>query len=234
MSFEFFLGAYWPARKESIERCADRLLAFFAELVKCDGAFATWYEKGRSSGEALKKPANVESREYLLMRLDRGRNRRDTDHAVIEDLGFRADFWNGRGKGRAASLGVKCGLYSKARLGNCVTMRLPGDLGELGQASRMVEVLAVVARHWEPDWAGVMSSAAMDARSFNAGSPFVDWMVYVRQKIASVPPPSSVTYLGDGGSLIIVQPEPPVVGNADHEARIRLIDGILHRGVTAS
>lgn len=231
MNHRFFLGAYWPARQESIDQCADRLLSFFSELAECDEVFSSWRETGWSRKQAVEKTAEVSNREYLLKRLDRGRNRRDIGHEIIEELGFSVHFWNGREKGKAVGLHVNCGLHwispaPNASLGNCVTLDLPEDLGELRQTERTVRVLAAAARAWEPDWAGVMSKESMTVRSFDAKVPFVDWMVYIPRKIGGVSPPSRVIGLEDIGSIIIVHPVPPENG-IEEILRIREIEELL-------
>jgi len=214
MTRRYMLGAYWAARKESVEQCADRLHVFLADLATCDPALATWYERGRSRKEALEKRADVGDQNYLLSLLDRGRNRRDIGRTVIEELGFGGGLWNGGKEGKEAGLSVKCGLYwaspkSNASMSNCVILDLPEDLGELNQTGRMARVLVAAARAWEPDWAGVMSKNAMSERAFNAKVPFVDWMVFVPRKISGAPSPSSVVELRGLGSLVIVQPVAP-------------------------
>jgi hypothetical protein len=230
---DFFVGAYWLSRKESIEQCADRLRKFFVALTASDPVLATWLEKGRSRKQALEKTADIREQSYLLGLLDRGRNRRDVGGTVIEELGFRVGLWNGGNGEKAAGLSITCGLYwtspnPNASLSNCVTLDLPEDLGELKQAERMCGVLAAVAQAWEPDWAGVMSREAMNARAFDAKIPFVDWMVYVPRRIDGVLSPSSVVEF-ESGSLIVVQPDPPAVNNRADQENIRRIENILRQ-----
>jgi hypothetical protein len=234
MSSGFFVGAYWAARKESIDQCADRLHRFFVDLAACDPTLATWYEKGRSHKQALEKQAEIRDSSYLLSLLDRGRHRRDVGRTVMEELGFRVGLWNGGSENKTAGLNITCGLYwtspnPNASMSNCLTLDLPEDLGELKHAERMACVLAAIAREWEPDWAGVISRDAMSARAFNAKAPFVDWMVFIPRKIDGVPAPSSVMQL-ENGSLIVVQPDPPAVNNAEAQERIRKIESILRQG----
>jgi hypothetical protein len=40
----FDLRAYWNARQESIDHCADRLLHFFADLTLCDPTLKQWFK----------------------------------------------------------------------------------------------------------------------------------------------------------------------------------------------
>ncbi len=76
----------------------------------------------------------------------------------------------------------------------------------------MRPVLAAVANAWEPDWAGVMSDEAMQRRKFDAGKPFVDWMLYISDKwLPKVPtfePPATADRPA-AGTIIVVQEEPP-------------------------
>src|SRR5580704_12438804 len=103
MAQGYLLRVSWPPRQESIERCADRLELFFKTLADCDPALQSWYEQARSRKAALSKPAAVGDRQYLLKQLERGRNRRDTDRSVIEELGFLVGLWNGADDDHAIS-----------------------------------------------------------------------------------------------------------------------------------
>src|SRR3989442_863361 len=95
MTSRYMLGAYWPARQESIEECGNRLGRFLTELAMCDPVFAIWCERGRSRKEASERHVAVEDRHDLLDLLDRGRNRRDVGRDVIDELGFNVGLWNG-------------------------------------------------------------------------------------------------------------------------------------------
>lgn len=229
------VAGYWSARKESIERCADRLCRFLADLATCDPALATWREKGRSRKQAMRIHVDMGDHNYVLSLLDRGRNRRDVGHAVIEELGFHVGLWNGGNKKSAAGLSITCGLYwtspnAESSMTNFVVLDLPEDLGDLKQADRMSRVLAAVARAWEPEWAGVMSRDAMSARTFSAKAPFVDWMVFVPRRVSGVFPPSSLVQL-ENGSLIVVQPDPLAANNAETQESIRRVNDTLRRSV---
>ena len=232
MNTQFFLGAYWHARRESIDECTDRMHQMLSELSTCDEILATWYELGHSQKRALEKQINISNRECLLKLLDGGRHKRDTDKTVIGELGFSAGLWNGGGKGKEVSLMVTCGSYSSnPHLGNCVTLNFPENLGKLKQSKRMVAVLASVATAWEPDWAGVMSRNAMNERNFNARVPFVDWMIYVNNRlisqVPSLPSPIVVQQIEKIGSIIIIQNEPPVSADPKHLQNIERIQVAL-------
>lgn len=231
MSNSLTLGAYWKPRRESIEECADRLLAFMTAIGECGSNFVHWYHKGRSRNDALRKEIAVRDRDELLALLDKGRHRGDIEKTIIEDLGFSVGIWNGGAPGKEASLSIACGLYwvspsPNASLSNYVVLNLPEDLGDLADPAKASWLLALTARCWVPDWAGIFSNEAMNSRDWGR-QPFVDWMVYIPQRIASVSPPSTVTHLESGGSLIVVQPNPPALKNPEDQERIRRIEQIV-------
>jgi hypothetical protein len=220
-----FLGAYWSARKESIDECADRLLSFFGDLAKCDDSLIKWYELAGSRQQALERRSHVESREYLIRQLRRG------SHS-FDSLGFTIGLWNGGDESQSVALSVTCGSYHET-LGNCVTLNFPEDLGSLVDFRRMRGVLAVVARTWEPDWAGVASEQAKSGRGFDPCRPFVDWMIYISNallpKVPTFEPPTSTEHLPTG-TIIVVQDEPPDPCNPLHLESIRRVRDAL-RGV---
>lgn len=229
----FLLGAYWAARKESVGECADRLLRFFRDLGKCDESLSHWYERARSRKKALERPAIIDSHEYWVGKLNRGRNWTDINRTVIEDLGFMVGLWNGQDDRSSIGMLISCGSFSPY-VGNSLTLHLPIKTGALKTSARMRKVLAAVATAWEPDWAGVMSDEAMQRRRFNARRPFVDWMLYVSDKwLPKTPafePPTTTERLA-AGTIIVVQQEPPDPCNPTHLENIKRVRAALRRRV---
>jgi hypothetical protein len=230
---EYFLGAYWQPRKESIEECADRFLAFFADLVRCDDMMSRWFELGRSRKQALKRQIDLADRDSLLDLLEGGRHWTDYDHRLMEDMGFAAMIWNGGDDHSSARLTVSCGCYSDFKpFPNNVIMDLPHDLGSLADVSHMRCIMASVVAAWEPLWAGVLSFDAHDKRQGEGPvvNPFVDWMVYIdHQWLPKVPklyPPASAESVASG-TLIVTQDEPPDPLNDVHAENIRRVDVAL-------
>ena len=113
MGNEFILGAYWPARVETPESCTKRLLEFASELGECDPLLSAWRDDtlGRKHKDFGKLVDRDSSEEDLLNILNRGRNRRDSDHKVIEDLGYQLVLSNGRRGVERAQLFIRCGMY---------------------------------------------------------------------------------------------------------------------------
>jgi Immunity protein 52 len=233
VSERFVLGADWGARRESIEECANRLEAFFAEIVAHHDLLSLWYQKASDPKRSLEHLVDGNNRQMLIKILMKGQNRENVHGAVSEDLGFQVGFWNGQKGDDQASLTIRCGLYWKPSsrnisLGNCVVMDLPKSLLALSETERMVELLATTVRAWTPDWAGIMSESSMVARRFDAEKPFVDWMVYVPRRIRSVIEPASIWELQEG-SIIVVQHTPPQSNELRSLALIERIEGIVEQ-----
>lgn len=176
----------------------------------------------------------IERQDCLLGLLERGRNRRDTDKTVIEELGFYIGLWNGAATAeKEVGLGVQCGSYIlNPNLGNCVTLDLPEDLGGLRDPDCMAAVVSTVVRAWDPDWAGVMSSEAISVRDFDARVPFVDWILYLSNRLAqkgpSFTPPTTVHNVDRLGTIVVVQPEPTDPANPEHMRRIEHVEAWLN------
>ncbi len=227
----FFLGAYWLARREPIDACADRLVRFLGELVTCDPLVAHWYKLGRSRKQALQNQVDIHNRAILLELLDRGRHWTDSDNRLMEDIGFSVALWNGEVERTSSQLTITCGGYSEF-LVNRVVLRLPIDLGSLARADQMANVVTAATTAWEPDWAGVMSEDAFTTRNWPMHEPFVDWLLYLSQQwLPVVPPlpPHASTRSGASGTLIIVQEHPPDPANHVDIERIRAVDAALRR-----
>ena len=224
---KFMLGAYWDGRRDSLDMCTENAGRLFAGLVEIDPLFSQWYEPGKSRKDSRKRkvdPFDIQRlREILLKR----RIRHDTDGVVIEELGFRVALWNGAVEDEdQASIDITCGCYGEY-VGNYVTIDLPYKAGNTKWVENASSLLALVAEIWRPEWAGIMSKKAMRARGYDANYPFVDWMVYVPRVVAAVPLPSRIDVLKGLGSIVVVQPDPPVGDDAGELSLIRRVERLL-------
>jgi hypothetical protein len=229
---DLYIGAYWQARKETINGCADRLGRFLSALSACGPVFSAWYKRGRSRRQAKQVEIDFKNKDCLLDLLEQGRNRTNVGKQVIEDLGFHVGMWNGGEPQKEVGLSVTCGLYSTAPGlgGNCVMIDLPEELGDLRQSQRMANVLVAVATSWEPDWAGVISRKSRETRSFVPGKPFVDWMLYLSSRLVpnpNVPVASSATPVGALGSVIVVQQESVKANSPADLQRVKAVETAL-------
>ena len=232
MSERFVLGAYWGARSESVERCADRLHKFLTGIRDSHQSLSHWYQKAASPKKSLQKSLGSFETQSLVRILLGGRNRENVNRTVSEDLGFHLEFWNGQKGDAQASVGLTCGLYWQSAtpgisVSNCVVLDLPKDLGILASWQTMSQLLTVTAEAWQPDWAGVMSESSMLSRNFDAEVPFVDWMVYVPYKVEGVTEPAFVSELAGFGSIIVVRPNPPSVDDVESSALVSSIESVL-------
>lgn len=222
----FMLGAYWPARRQSLDECVDCTARFFSELVRIDPAFSHWYERSRSRKSALSKEVEVLDRNRLHDLLFIGQNKKDIGGEIIHSLGFKIGLWNGADReDEEASLSIQCGCYDE-RLNNSVIIDLPLSFDSLNEPNTACALLALVAKVWHPAWAGVMSKRAMRERSFNARHPFVDWLLYVPRALPNLPAPSTVETLEGLGSIVSVQPSRPTGVEAEL-THIRQVEAVL-------
>jgi len=191
--------------------------------------FASWYQKGRSSRDTLERPVHPGSDSIILGLMEAGRNRRDIDKSVIEDLGFRIGLWNGaREEGHAASLDVTCGLFAKnINLGNWVVLNLPEILGDLEKKEPALQALVAVVKAWSPEWAGIISRPSRNTRPFTPGFPFVDWMIYLNcLNIVPSRLPSSASFVevDDQGGVVITQDVPVDANDQIHVQNVQAVE----------
>lgn len=225
---DLYIGAYWGPRKESSEQCADRLATCLKELASVSDVFSSWFEKGRSRRDALTHPIQQDG---ILALVKSGSNKRDSDKSAIEDLGFRVGLWNGASEEHSVSLSVTCGSYSQvAGLGNSVVLNFPENLGTLTKREQASEVLASIARAWEPQWAGIISRASRNARPFTPGAPFVDWMIYLSElgsAPSKLPASASVVSVDDLGIIIITQEYPIDANDQSHVQNVQAVEAAI-------
>ncbi len=224
---KYMLGAYWDARADSLEKSVDDAKTFFAGIAEIDPLLSHWYERGRSRKDALKRKVDTSDTQELQDLLLKGLNRRDVGREVIDELGFKLSLWNGASEEEAeASVSVHCAAFSE-HIGNSVIVDLPYHPDGPKWVGNASSLLALVAQVWRPKWAGIMSKKAMRERDFDGDYPFVDWMVYVPRPVTSVPSPGRVETLDGLGSIVIVQPDPPLEMGDEELSRIKKVERLL-------
>jgi Immunity protein 52 len=181
LSESTYAGAYWGPRAESVEECAARLTRFLHELEAAHPLLAMRYELGRSPRSGA--PSTLDAAGLLRG----GRNRRDTDGTVIEDLGYSVGLWNGDDSA-GAGLNVDCGTTS-ARVVNAVVLSLPVDddgrpVPLPTEANR--RAFTALVQCWAPDWATWTSQAAADAQPDDADSIMLGWLTYLSTATGTV------------------------------------------------
>ncbi len=223
MTEVFYAGAYWGPRKEPPEACARRAQRFFLALARCDASLAHWYQAAGSRQRSLTKPLAPDPQVETLRKVfQRGVNRWDSDHGVMEQLGFALDATNGEPQRDHLTLNILCGADAPAVSNVCVV-----DLPRLGPPAERVltapvltEVLRGMALAWEPDWAGAISPRHRDlSQKHLQGAPYVGWVTYLAAHRGAVPPlpaPVRVEPVEDKGTLILLTPERFASSNPEH------------------
>jgi hypothetical protein len=209
----FYAGAYWAIREEDVGSCADRMLKFLNALGRAHPLLGTWFKPAGRNISATDRPVE-QTPDAMRALLLAGRNRGDTDGAVIEDLGFSASLWNGQET--AAGLLVGCGMYNRA-VSNAVVLNLPPPEGlglEIYAPRAASGVMRALADCWEPEWATLTSRALRRAQEAPPRSPVVGWMTYLasprRVDATRLPEQASVEDLA-AGSLITIGSDVTVV-----------------------
>jgi hypothetical protein len=226
MSEQFYLGAYWGPRRESVEDCASRVVKTLHGLRECDEAFSRWYLPGKSRSESLLREVEV-NLDRIATYLASGQNHSDDGKDPIADLGFRVSFWNGgMDGGKAISLSFHCGSFSKFSK-NSVVIDLPWheDCASLLSGHNVSEYLSCVAKAWLPDWATFTSPKLESLVQAEPGTPRFGWLTYVNdlfgyERVASLPKVQAEP-LGLEGKLYVVTKENFSSENTEQVSRIR-------------
>jgi hypothetical protein len=159
----YYIGAYWGARREDAEACAQRLSMLVRELAPLDPLFASWFKGSKSLKLSLQRP--LETDPALLRTYIQRKLMRDDLRKPMEDLGFSFGLWNGRQGGNHAWLGIACGGYFERVSNSCVLdapFEGPGS-ERVMTASFQAQALRAVATAWDPDWGVAISNVQRDS-----------------------------------------------------------------------
>ncbi len=176
----FSMNAYWGSLRESVEECSDRLESFLLSVAEIDPLLASWFEPGDSRKSALE--SKVEPRpEYLLDLLVAGRDRDDLTGAVIQDLGFNFDVWNGQET--EIALSIHCGSWCPQVSPNSVILSLPdvddpSMLSLYGPGSALALVRAAIIA-WSPSRVAWFGRKLKKAQGAKIGEVVVGWATYL-------------------------------------------------------
>jgi Immunity protein 52 len=203
---EFYAGAYWGVRPEGLDECTSRLTRFLGMLASAHPLLETWFENANSRKSSLERPVAADP-DPVRKLLAKGRNKRDTDGSIIDELGYSAGLWNGQDFA-AVRIHLRCGLYTRA-LDNVVSLELPDTL-EATQLSRYGtarKILTALTERWEPDWATWTSHTLRRAQQIPVRVPVVGWMTFLSaaRKVDAARLPGGVSAEAvAGGTLITI------------------------------
>ena len=230
---DYYVGAYWGPRQEAALECARRAELFFHMMARCDATFAQWYRGGRGASRHLPgHPVHPIAREWEQLFL-RGRNRKDLDKTVIENLGFSAHVWNA--KRDRTRIELHCGEYSPSGPGNVCLIEPPAEgplRARLLNASVLAEILTSVATTWDPDFAMASSNEMVRLIEKRKREVRVGWLTYLSRRLGTLPPlpaPVRIEPVGTLGWLLILSPEPMRANHPEHVAFTARVRELLDR-----
>lgn len=157
---EYFVGAYWDARKESRNSCAARLYHFLNKMSSLSAELSCWYAKGATRREAL-RPILLEQAEleHLLKS-----STTDANDAEFAELGYHLSCWNGKDVALEATLGA-----TNPYVANAVVITAPATCLQ----SLLNDILDAEVSVFEPEDAvistdGLLASSGLPVRQADA------------------------------------------------------------------
>ncbi|GFP48460.1 hypothetical protein LAUMK7_05135 [Mycobacterium kansasii] len=154
MSPSFYLGAYLGIRAASVDECAQRLTTLIEQFAHVDPLLTGWRQGAGSKRRAIEQPVVISDHTDLVTRLLAGRNRRDTNRQVIDELGYSVSWWNGN-PDASIGLSVGCGRTSPY-VTNSFILNLPkpgAGSGHIYDPAVAAKLLNIVVDTWQPDHA---------------------------------------------------------------------------------
>ncbi|MCW2792754.1 MAG: hypothetical protein JWO76_1852 [Nocardioides sp.] len=174
------VAAYWRAREQTPEEAAKQLAALLDVLRSTHPSAASWFKLGRPVPD--RDDAIDTSVVGLTHLFAQGVNRRDTDHSIITDLGYRVNFWNGNNDD-AAGVSVKAGATSTVPgITNSVVLDFPSTPAWRADAEQLFTQLVEI---FEPDRALWMTREYRRSQPTIDGATMFGWLTYLTGALAS-------------------------------------------------
>ena len=226
MADTYYVGAYWLARRESAEACAQRAESLFLGLGRCEPSWNRWHQTAGSFKAARKLHVNPDAATFKTL-FNKKANR-------IGD-GFRFWLWAGDNPEETTAVSAFCGSADDCMASVCVLH--PPHLGAAAErvltAPVLTEVVRAMALAWEPEWAVATSHEHRDLAYGNADpDTFVGWVMYFSRRRGTVPPlpaPVRIEPVEDKGTLVILTPERFTASNPEHVALAARVHELLDR-----
>lgn len=229
----YYCGVYWGPRRESLEECSRRSIAFLQCLRQLSPHFARWFKRGKSRKNALLQEVEpkIDEVQHLLLA---GRNRADYGGEVIEDLGFRMGLWNGKSDAESVGFNILCGCYAKIPGINSCIIDLPSGgraAQDILQVPMLIEIIKCAASSWDADWGIVTSNILQhDIANVSNDQPRSGWIVYLSSHYTQptwLPPLSRKVPLGDLGLVIVTTDQRFSASNSEHVKTAKSLAKIL-------
>ncbi|WNG53594.1 hypothetical protein F0U59_01390 [Archangium gephyra] len=223
MEETYYVGAYWLARRETAEACAQRAESLFRLLTSCAPSLSQWFEKGSTLDEALTHRIAPDVASLVKVFSEQAQK-----EGRFADEGFSLALWNGQTQKAASSLSFRCGDASIWVSNLCLfypPKESPASERVLQDPS-LAQIVRAMAVAFEPEW-GVVTSRELRgllAPESAEGGTFIGWLTYFSHRRGPLPPlPSPVRTepVEDKGTLVILSPERFTASNPAHVALAR-------------
>jgi hypothetical protein len=226
MKETYYAGAYWLARKEDADACAQRAETFLHLLAACEPGLTHWFDPEQE----LEEQSTQKSKTQLL--------RMFLQEEPSSTLGYSLTLWDGKTDEGSSNIRLSCG-YTSRWVSNACVLSLPkeGPASErLLQAPVLARILRAMALAWEPECGVALSHEHLDKVSETAAAgTFLGWVSYFshrRGPVPPLPPPVQVEPVEDKGTLIILTPERFTASNPAHlELALRTTETLSQAGL---
>lgn len=223
----YFLGAYWSARKESSETCAERISGFLRGVGQIDERCAHWFVAGRSRRKALTVEVRID-RDFVERSLLATRDAR-LPESLRESLGFTFSIWNGASTDtRSISILFRCGVFAD-NIGNSVVLSCAAECDLLADYERAQRAMIAVVRSFEPEWAVVSTTAIAQFVSTFPNAPRPGLLTFVRKGVNHFPSIVGIESksLDRDGVILVATVSPNLVSESDRDKLIAMSNLII-------
>jgi hypothetical protein len=176
----FLIAAYWDARASSVEGCTAAFERVLPAIRDLGPAFAHLYHaRDRPRDPVIPAPTEHGA---IAAAIEHGRNRRDTDRTVIEELGYMLSWDDNTRRFDKATVELTCGATAPSTR-NRIRVDVPEEFERTTEtASRVRGLLERMIESFDPNWASVEFAESTRHRSErDRWLPAVSWLLYLRQ-----------------------------------------------------
>ena len=217
----YYIGAYWDDRQESLMSCAMKASAIFTHLTHVNSIFSEWFELGKSRRDALRKIVRTDQHSLQSLMME-DRSKSDSSDVIFPGQGYSLYLWNGRKDGEdAVNINLQCGAFGPYSVNRCL-IRLPAgeeSRCQIMQVSILIDILNNIVDILHPESGGIYSSEYNHIAPIKTRVPAIGWIMYLPVKsvtIPALPMPTQVLPLGVQGAFIILTEERFSVHNPAH------------------
>jgi len=175
----FYLGAYWGARHEDLDKIVELTLATLYGLGNIDVQFTRFYEQGGSRKQALERLVILEE-SIIGILYKKGIKKQDIDFEGKVKLGYSLTLWNGQKEGESATVSFTVGGIS-SRFSNLCLINLPYEnpvKDRLLTLETIKTLAGLIIDNWDPDSLKLSSTKLSETLG---GYSETGWVTYKKQ-----------------------------------------------------